>query len=61
MPQATRDPERALENRLERDRLLAEVIREQAILLELPVIDVDGTRALDEVVDAVEAELGLGG
>jgi len=41
IPRKTSDPERALENLLERDRLFTEDVAREAAALRLPVIDVD--------------------
>jgi adenylate kinase family enzyme len=54
MPSRTSDPERAQAHRIERDALLVECVREQALVRSLRVIDVDGTRTVDEVRAAVE-------
>jgi hypothetical protein len=54
MPNRTSDPECAQEHRIERDALLVERVREQARVHGLRVIDVDGTRTVDEVRAAVE-------
>ena len=52
------DLERAQRNRLERDRLLAEHIRAGAADRRLRVIEVDGSRTIEEVARDVGAELG---
>lgn len=52
---ATRDPERARFNHLERDLLIARYLREHAEHLGLRVIEVDGSQSLDEVVALAEA------
>jgi hypothetical protein len=51
----TRDPSRARRNHLGRDLLLAEHIRGRAKEVELTVMEVDGTRSLEEVISVVEA------
>jgi hypothetical protein len=57
----TRDPRQALDNRIEKDRLFAERIVQLAHRRGFPVITIDGSRSMDEVVAAVEhALLGLG-
>lgn len=48
------DPERARRNRIERDRLLAEDVVEQADKLGLRVVHVDGTRDENQMVALVE-------
>ncbi len=53
----TRDPQRARYNHIERDLLLAEHIRQRANSLGLVVIEIDGTRSLDEIVSLLEAHL----
>jgi hypothetical protein len=56
-PNLTRDPERAQANRSERDGLLVERFREQALAAGLRVIEVDVSRPLAAVEAAVEAHL----
>jgi 2-phosphoglycerate kinase len=56
----TSDPERALRNLLERDRLFTGQVREEAGQLALPVIDVDITMTEDELVRRVAKTFGLG-
>jgi hypothetical protein len=51
----TRDPPRARHNHIGRDLLLAEHLRRRAGQLGLTVVEVDGTRSLDEIVSLVEA------
>jgi adenylate kinase family enzyme len=53
-PRRTSDPERAQAHRIERDRLIVERVREQAAARGLRVIDVDGTKTIDEVLAMVE-------
>jgi hypothetical protein len=50
----------ALENRLARDRLWDEEIREQAAEFGLPVIDIDGTIAPDRLADDLATRFRLG-
>jgi hypothetical protein len=52
--EGTSDPGRARANRLARDDLLTEHLRQKAATLGLATIDVDGSRALAEVIDEVE-------
>ncbi len=59
--QRTSDPERALRNLLERDRLFTGRLREEASRLGLPVIDVDSTVTEDELVRRVAKTFGLNG
>lgn len=56
MPRQTSDPTRALANRLERDRLLTDHAREAARSRGLVVVEVDGTRSIDEIAEWI-AEL----
>lgn len=53
-PNRTSDPERAQAHRIERDWLLTERVRQQALERGLRVVDVDGTQTIDEVCAAVE-------
>jgi 2-phosphoglycerate kinase len=55
----TTDPERAVRNLLERDRMFTEVLREETARLELPAIEVDATMTEDELVVRVTEALGL--
>jgi hypothetical protein len=48
------DPERAQQNRVERDRLLAQDVEEQAERLGLRVVRVDGSASEDQMVSWVE-------
>jgi hypothetical protein len=50
----TSDPERARVNLLERDRLLAEYIREQVLHYGYTLSIVDGARSPDEMVDLLD-------
>jgi hypothetical protein len=52
-PSGTSDRERALQNRLARDAILNELIRDQATGLGLSLLEVDGSRTLPEMMDAV--------
>lgn len=56
--QQTSDPERALENRIERERLVGRHIEADALARELRVIRIDGSRSLLEVAAEVGAILG---
>ncbi len=49
----TSDPERALRNLLERDRLFTDVLREETARLGLPAVDVDTTMTEDDLVKRV--------
>jgi hypothetical protein len=53
--QQTSDPERALENRIERERLVGERIEAEAVARDLRVIRIDGSISLLEVAGEVEA------
>ena len=55
----TTDPDRALRNLLERDRLFTDVLRDETARLALPAVEVDTTTREDEVVARVAALLGL--
>jgi 2-phosphoglycerate kinase len=55
----TTDPERALSNLLERDRLFTDILREETARLEVPAIDVDATLTEDDLVKRVTDVLGL--
>jgi adenylate kinase family enzyme len=48
------DPERRLRNLIARDCELARVVKRQAEELGLPVVEVDGSRSIDEMVELVE-------
>lgn len=56
-PGRTRDPQRAQAHRIERDRLVAQRVREQALARGMRVIDVDGSRTLEDVEADVEEHL----
>jgi 2-phosphoglycerate kinase len=55
----TSDPERALHNLLERDRMFTERLSEEAKRLDLCVIEVDTTMVEDDLVAQVREALGL--
>jgi 2-phosphoglycerate kinase len=55
----TSNPERALLNLLDRDRMFTERLREQTRRLQLPVIDVDITLTEDHLTEIVATSLGL--
>lgn len=57
--EGTRDPVRARANKLTRDALLTDHVRERARALGYPTIVVDGTRSLAEITAEVAARLGL--
>lgn len=57
----TSDPERALDNLLERDRMFTEQLRGETRGLGLPAIEVDTPTTEDELVSAVAAAFGLTG
>jgi hypothetical protein len=54
LPGLTSDPKRVMENIIARDLLMAEHIRRSAAESGLPVVEVDGTRTLEEVAQIVE-------
>jgi hypothetical protein len=51
----TRDPVRARRNHIGRDLLLADHIRSSAAERGLAVLDIDGTRSLEDIISLVEA------
>jgi hypothetical protein len=55
----TSDPERALRNLLERDRMFTEILREETARLELPAIEVDPMTSEDDLTKRVRKLLGL--
>jgi 2-phosphoglycerate kinase len=55
----TTDPEQALGNLLERDRMFTDILREETSRLELPAIEVDVTMTEDELVRRVTKVFGL--
>jgi hypothetical protein len=50
----TSDPERALQNLLERDRMFTDMLREETTRLRLPVIDVETTTTEDDLTSRVK-------
>lgn len=56
---ATSDPERALANLLERDRMFTDALAAEAAQADLTVLPVDGTRAPDELAAELATRLGL--
>jgi hypothetical protein len=59
IPRKTSDPERALENMLERDRLFSEDVAREAAALRLPVIGIDVGMSIDALAAQVSEALGL--
>ena len=57
----TSDPERALRNLLERDRMFTDRLRDEAGQPGLPVIEVDAAMTEDELVKRVAEAFGLSG
>ena len=57
--QQTSDPDRALRNLLERDRMFTAQLREEAGRLALPFIEVDATVTEDALVERVAETFGL--
>jgi hypothetical protein len=57
----TSDPDRALSNLLERDRMFTDRLREEAGQLALPVIEVDAAMTEDGLVERVAEGFGLTG
>jgi 2-phosphoglycerate kinase len=55
----TSDPERALRNLLERDRMFTDVLRAETARLELPAIEVDAAVGLDDLARGVAERFGL--
>ncbi len=55
----TTDPERALRNLLERDRLFTDILREETARLELPAIEVDATVTEGDLAERVTQVFGL--
>ena len=55
----TTDPKRAVANLLERDRRFTEIVRENAVQLGLPAIDVDGTMSEDDVATRITRQFEL--
>jgi hypothetical protein len=60
MPAQTSDPERAWGNLIARDVLLARYVRQRAAALGLAVVEIHGSRSIDEVAIAVAEHVGLG-
>jgi 2-phosphoglycerate kinase len=50
----TSDPERALRNLLERDRMFTDILREETARLEVPAINVDATMTEDDLARRVD-------
>jgi 2-phosphoglycerate kinase len=59
IPHRTSDPERALANLLERDRLFTSQVTREATALQLAMIEVDVGRSVAEVTRLVAGALGL--
>jgi 2-phosphoglycerate kinase len=55
----TSDPDKALQNLLERDRMFTDALREETARLRLPVIDVETTTTEDDLTRRVEDVFGL--
>jgi hypothetical protein len=55
----TSDPQRALENLLERDALFTDELRRQAVESGAQTLEVDGSLSVDRTVDEVGRILGL--
>ena len=55
----TTDPERALRNLLDRDRMFTDLLREETDRLQLPAIEIDATMTEDELAARVTAVFGL--
>lgn len=55
----TTDPERALRNLLERDRMFTGILREETVRLGLRAVEVDTTTTEDDLVKRVMNEFGL--
>jgi 2-phosphoglycerate kinase len=55
----TSDPEKALHNLLERDRMFTDRLREETKRLELPAIEVDTTMTEDDLAERVKEAFGL--
>ena len=49
----TSDPEKALQNLLERDRMFTEILREETSRLEVTAIEVDSTMTEDDLAKLV--------
>jgi 2-phosphoglycerate kinase len=55
----TSDPERALRNLLERDRMFTDHLREETARLDVPAIEVDATTGEDDLARRVAERFGL--
>lgn len=55
----TTDPERALRNLLERDRMFTDILREETARLQLQAIEVDGAMTEDDLAKRVTEVFGL--
>lgn len=55
----TTNPERALRNLLERDRMFTDTLREETARLNVPVVEVDATMTEDDLAERVTAVFGL--
>ena len=55
----TTDPERALRNLLERDRMFTDILRDETSRLELPAIEVDPTMTEEDLAERVSDVFGL--
>lgn len=55
----TSEPDKALQNLLERDRMFTDVLREETTRQGLPVIDVDTTTTEDDLTRRVKDAFGL--
>jgi len=55
----TTDPERAVRNLLERDRMFTNMLREETARLDVPVIEVDATMTEDDLARRVTEVFGL--
>ena len=55
----TSNPEKALRNLLERDRLFTDILREETTRLGLPAVEVDTQMTEDDLVERVADVLGL--
>jgi hypothetical protein len=55
----TSDPERALRNLLERDRMFTDILREETARLQVPAIEVDATMTDDDLARRVTEVFGL--
>lgn len=53
----TSDPEKALRNLLERDRMFTDILRDETTCLQLPIVEVDSSANEDEVAKRVTSQL----